>query len=57
MPADVVHRFRNIGSGNARHIAIVSPATALDMIEELGKVRPEQLAEVMARYDSELVEH
>ncbi len=56
VPAEVVHGFQNVGSGNARHIAIVSPAAALDMIEELGKVRPEQMAEVMAKYDSKLIE-
>ncbi len=56
VPADVVHGFKNVGSGNARHIAVVSPAAALDMIEELGKVRPEQMAEVMAKYDSKLIE-
>ena len=56
VPAGVAHAFRNIGAGDARHLVIHAPMRALEMIEELGRARPEQFAEVLARYDSELVE-
>ncbi len=56
VPSGVVHAFKNVGPGNARHIVVTAPATALEMIEELDKVRPEQIGEVMAKYDSELID-
>jgi mannose-6-phosphate isomerase-like protein (cupin superfamily) len=41
VPASVPHGFANAGSGWARWIGILSPGTALTMLEELGALMPE----------------
>ncbi len=56
VPAGVIHAFRNVSAGNARHLVVTSPAIALQMVDDLGRVPPEQMGEVLAKYDSELVE-
>ena len=56
VPAGVAHAFRNVGVGDARHLVIHAPLRALEMIEDLGRARPDQVAAVLAKYDSELVE-
>ncbi len=56
VPAGVVHGFKSIGPGNAHLIVITSPAAAMEMIEELTKVRPEEIGQVMAKHDSEFIE-
>jgi quercetin dioxygenase-like cupin family protein len=55
VPPGVAHGFRNVGPGHARHLVIHSPTRALEMVEELGRTPPERHAEVLAKYDSELV--
>jgi quercetin dioxygenase-like cupin family protein len=57
VPAGVVHTFKNVGNADARHLVIHAPVEVLQMIEELGQARPDQIAEILAKYDSELVEH
>ncbi len=56
VPAGVIHGFRNIGPGNARHLVVTAPVQALEMVEELGRVPPAQFAEVLAKHASELIE-
>ena len=56
VPAGVVHAFKNVGNADARHLVIYAPVEVLQMIEDLGQARPDQIAEILARYDSELVE-
>jgi quercetin dioxygenase-like cupin family protein len=55
VPSGVVHGFKNIGAANARHLVIFAPVEVLSMIEELGGAKPDAIAEIMARYDSELI--
>jgi len=55
-PAGVAHGFRNAAPGDARHLVITAPAEALDLIEAAASAAPGQLAQVYARYDTELVD-
>lgn len=55
VPAGAVHGFKNLGHRDARHLVTVAPAIALEMIEALGQARPEDVAAVLARYDSEFI--
>ncbi len=52
VPAGVVHGFKSVGSGPARHLAIYAPMEVSAMMEELGHASVEQIPEVLARYDS-----
>jgi quercetin dioxygenase-like cupin family protein len=54
VPPGVIHGFKNVGSANARHLVICAPVELLNMIEGVGKANTDA-AEVMARYDSELI--
>ncbi len=55
VPAGTVHSFTNVGTVDATILGIHSPGQALHMIEELSQVPPSRSAEVLARYDSEVV--
>ena len=55
-PARSAHGFRNVGASKGRHLVITAPAEALDMIEAVYSVAPDQIAEVYDRYDTELVD-
>ena len=55
VPTGVVHGFKNLGSGDARHLVTVAPPVALEMIEALGQAGPEHFAAVLARYDSDFI--
>lgn len=52
--AGAVHGFRNVTNNTARHLAITSPATAMNMVEDLLSVKPDEWPEVMTRYRSRL---
>ncbi len=56
VPDGVVHGFKNVGSANAHLIVITAPAAAMEMIEALTKARPEEIGQVMTKYDSEFIE-
>lgn len=53
--AGEVHGFRNVTGFTARHLAITSPATAMNMVEDLLSVRPDDWPEIMTRYRSRLM--
>lgn len=55
VPAGVVHGFKSVGPGPARHLVIHAPVQALAMIEELGQASLEQIPEVLAKYDSQFI--
>jgi quercetin dioxygenase-like cupin family protein len=50
--AGAVHGFRNVTGVAARHLAITSPATAMNMVEDLLSVTPDEWPEIMTRYGS-----
>ena len=56
VPAHIKHGFRNVGEAQARHLVMVAPMRALEMVEELFRAGPERRAEVLAQHDSELVD-
>lgn len=55
IPAGVSHSFHNVGTGDARHLVIMAPPEAVDLVEAAGNVTPKELLEVFARHDSHLV--
>lgn len=52
--AGAVHGFRNVTGFTARHLAITSPATAMNMVEDLLRVKPDAWPNIMTRYRSRL---
>jgi hypothetical protein len=54
VPPGRTHAFRNTSGAPARHLAIASPAEAMAMIEELSLAGPEELPEILSRYQSRL---
>ena len=59
VPAGVPHCFRAVSGAGAAVLLIASPADGIDMIIELsrsGLGDPEQMAAILARYDTELLE-
>ena len=45
-----------VGEGEARHLVMVAPMRALEMVEEFFRAGPERRAEALATHDSELVD-
>jgi mannose-6-phosphate isomerase-like protein (cupin superfamily) len=58
IPAGVPHCFRSVGPSRALVVVISSPASAVDMVEELarGEFVPDRIAAVLEACDSELLE-
>lgn len=52
--AGAVHGFRNVTDFTARHLAITSPARAMNMVEDLLSVTPDEWPDIMRRYGSRL---
>jgi mannose-6-phosphate isomerase-like protein (cupin superfamily) len=60
IPAGVPHCFRHVGEVPATLVVMTAGPEGIDMIAELsehGQGSPERFAEILARYDSELLEH
>ena len=55
VPAGMVHCFHTVGEQPARHLVMVSPPEALDLIEALGQTAPTDWPAIMARFDSEFM--
>jgi mannose-6-phosphate isomerase-like protein (cupin superfamily) len=62
VPRLVPHTFANAGSGPARWVGVLSPAEALGMLEDLGRLVPEDgppderaMMEVFARYKTSVL--
>jgi len=55
VPPGGVHGFKNTSSAEARLLAIVAPGEGLVMLEELGRARPDEIPQVVARHDSEFI--
>jgi quercetin dioxygenase-like cupin family protein len=56
VPRGVVHAFRNVSPGPARHLALHAPAAAMTMIEEIGQAREDQFESILARHHTRLTE-
>ena len=58
VPPGTPHKFENVGSGQAVHVVVVSPAAAMRMIEEQAKAGPNRAAQaaILERYDSRLLD-
>jgi quercetin dioxygenase-like cupin family protein len=56
VPPGVVHAFRNASRRPARHLVVHAPVEALAMIEEVGSAAPHELAAVLEKYRSRLVD-
>jgi mannose-6-phosphate isomerase-like protein (cupin superfamily) len=42
VPHDTPHTFTNAGAGRARWVGVLAPGTALGMLEDLGRLIPDQ---------------